>query len=107
VHQRLVSILKPQEPVSNRMRYDGVIEHLGLKPEPYWQELYGLWSKFRNPMSHRMAKQDKSEDSIKDELIAESRIAGAINCMILKLMNYSGYVRISVCEGDGGKYAQI
>jgi hypothetical protein len=106
-HQRLVSILKPAEPVNNRMRYEAVIEHLGLKPQAYWQELYGLWSKFRNPMSHRMAKEDKSEDSIKDELIAESRIAGAINCMILKLMNYSGYVRISAYEGDSGKYAQI
>jgi len=103
-HERLVSILKPAEPVNNRMRYEAVIEHLGLKPQAYWQELYGLWSKFRNPMSHRMAKEDKSEDSIKDEFIAESRIAGAINCMILKLMNYSGYVRLSVYED---KYGQI
>jgi len=101
---RLAAILKPAEPVNNRMRYDAVIEYLGLKPSAYWQELYGLWSKFRNPISHRMAKEDKSEDSIKDELIAESRIAGAINCMILRLMNYSGYVRLSVYED---KYGQI
>jgi hypothetical protein len=37
-------------------------------------------------------------------MLAESRIAGAINCMILKLMNYSGYARLSVYED---KYAQI
>ncbi|MHB9008007.1 MAG: hypothetical protein ACYDC1_13860, partial [Limisphaerales bacterium] len=102
-HERLVSILKAAEPVNNRMRYEAVIEHLGLKPEAYWQELYGLWSKFRNPMSHRMAKEDKSEDSIKDEVIAESRIAGALNCMVLRLMNYSGYVRHSVYEDKYGK----
>jgi hypothetical protein len=103
-YKRLAAILTPAEPVNNRMRYDAVIEHLGLKPQAQWQELYGLWSKFRNPMSHRMAKEDKSEDSIKDELIAESRIAGAINCLILKLMKYSGYVRLSVYED---KYGQI
>ncbi len=103
-HERLVSILKPAEPVNNRMRYEAVIEHLGLKPQAYWQELYGLWNKFRNPMSHRMAKEDKCEESIKDELIAESRISGAINCMILKLMNYSGYVRLSAYDD---KYGQI
>lgn len=98
-----MAILKPAEPVNNRMRYDGVIEHLGLKPQAYWQELYGLWSKFRNPMSHRMAKEDKAEDSVRGELIAESRIAGAINCMILKLMKYSGYVRLSVYEDKFGQ----
>jgi hypothetical protein len=103
-YQRLSAILANADPVNIRMRFDAVFEHLGLKPQEKWQELHGLWSKFRNPISHRMSKANESEESYKEDLLAESRIAGAINCMILKLMNYSGYVRLSVFED---KYAQI
>lgn len=103
-YQRLSSILANADSVNIRMRFDAVFDHLGLKPQEKWQELHGLWSKFRNPISHRMSKANESEESHKEDLLAESRIAGAINCMILKLMNYSGYVRLSVFED---KYAQI
>jgi hypothetical protein len=103
-YQRLSSILTNAESVNNRMRFDAVIEYVGLKPQDKWQELYGQWSKFRNPISHRMSKGNESEESAREELFAESRFAGAINCMILKLMNYSGYVRLSVFED---KYGQI
>jgi len=51
-----------------------------------------------------MSKANESDESYEEDLLAESRIAGAINCMILKLMNYSGYVRRSAFEA---KYAQI
>jgi hypothetical protein len=103
-YQRLAAILNNADPVNTRMRFDAVIEYLGLKPQDRWQELHGLWSKFRNPISHRMSKDNESEESYKEESLAESRIAGAINCMILKLMNYSGYVRLSAFED---KYGQI
>jgi hypothetical protein len=103
-YRRLSTILTNADPVNIRMRFDAVIEHLGLKPLDKWHELHGLWSKFRNPISHRMSKDNQSEESIKEESLAESRIAGAINCMILKLMNYSGYVRLSAFED---KYGQI
>jgi hypothetical protein len=103
-YKRLAGILSNAEPLNIRMRFDAVIEHLGLKPEQKWPELYGLWSKLRNPISHRMANGSESEESIIEETVAESRIAGAINCMILKLMKYSGYVLLSAYED---KYGQI
>jgi hypothetical protein len=103
-YKRLAGILSNAEPVNIRMRFDAVIEHLGLKPEQKWPELFGLWSKLRNPISHRMANGSESEGSIIEETVAESRIAGAINCMILKLMKYSGYVQLSAYEE---KYGQI
>ena len=103
-YQRLSAILTNADPVNIRMRFEAVIDHLGLKSQGKWQELYCLWSKFRNPISHRMSKGDESEESIKDSLLAESSIAGAVNCMILKLMDYSGYARLSTYEE---KYAQI
>jgi len=103
-YQRLATILTGAEPVNARMRFNAAVEHLGLKPQGSWQALFDLWRSSRNPISHRMSKGDQSEDSVKEELIAESRIAGAINCMILRLMGYSGYVRQSVYED---KYTQI
>jgi len=102
-HQRLSAILTNADSVNIRMRFEAVVEHLGLKPQKRWRELYGLWSKFRNPLSHRISKGDESEESMKDDWIAESRIAGAINCMILKLMNYSGYARLSAYEDTYGQ----
>jgi hypothetical protein len=45
-----------------------------------------------------MSKGNESEEAVREELLAESRIAGAINCMILRLMNYSGYVQLSTYE---------
>lgn len=104
VYRRLAGIVKAAEPVNNRTRYEAVIQHLNLKPEQQWLDLYTLWQKSRNPVSHRMSGGAESEDSIKEELYAESRIAGAINCFILKLMGYSGYVRMSTYED---KYGQI
>jgi hypothetical protein len=103
-YDRLSAILANAEPLNARMRFEAVIEHLDLKPREKWQELFELWQKFRNPMSHRMSKSNKSDDLANEELFAESRIAGAINCMILKLMKYSGYVNFSVFEDV---YAQI
>jgi hypothetical protein len=103
VYQRLAAIVINVDPVNIRMRFDAVVEHLGLKPQAKWQELYCLWSKFRNPVSHRMSKADEPDGSLKDDLVAESRIAGAINCMILKLMSYSGYVRLSAYEDEYGQ----
>lgn len=101
---RLIAILSNAEPVNNRLRFGAVIEHLGLMPQDKWQELYDLWSKFRNPISHRMSENNDSANAINEDLLAESKIAGAINCMILKLMNYTGPVRLSAFED---KYTRI
>jgi len=102
--KRLIAILSNAEPVNNRLRFAAVIEHLRLTPPDKWEELHDLWSKFRNPISHRMAKNDDSDKSVQEDLLAESKIAGAINCMILKLMNYAGPVRLSTYED---KYTRI
>ena len=57
-----------------------------------------------NSLSHRMSADVDTEDSQKNETFARSRIAGGINCLVLKLMGYSGYVRLSAFED---KYGQI
>jgi len=101
---RIFGILTNAEATSTRMKFDSVIEHLELKPSDEWRRLYKLWTSCRNPLSHRMAKADESEQAVKNDMVAESDIAGAINCLALKLMGYSGQVQRSTFEG---KYVEI
>ena len=96
--QRILAILANAESTNARMKFDSVVEHLGLKPEDDWRRLFKLWQDSRNPLSHRLAENDESEQSVKEDMAAESNIAGAINCMVLKLTGYSGYVQRSVFE---------
>jgi len=103
-HTRLASILANAEFMNARMRYEAVIQHLGLPLDEKWKDLFEVWRDARNPLSHRMSGGGDSDQSIKDEIVAESKIAGAINCMVLKLMGYSGYVRVSTV---GDEYIQI
>lgn len=102
--ERLIAILSNAEPINNRLRFGAVIEHLGLTPADKWLRLYDLWSKFRNPVSHRMSENNDSAKSVNENLLAESQIAGAINCIMLKLMDYTGLVRLSAYED---KYTHI
>lgn len=103
-YQRILTILTNAESTNLRMKFQAVIEHLSLRPEDEWQQLFALWTGCRNPLSHRMAESDDSEASVKQNMVAESNIAGSINCMVLKLMGYSGWVQRSAFEG---KYAEI
>jgi hypothetical protein len=102
-YTRLSKILSSANPVSPPMRFNEVLDHLGLSEVEGYEELYGLWSGVRNPLSHRMSDSDESEEAWKKNVDAESRIAGAINCLVLKLMDYSGWVRLSAFENKYGK----
>lgn len=94
-YDRIVNILTSARPLRPKDKFEAIISHWQLKPKEQWNEVYASWERYRNPLSHRMSEGDESEESIKETLLAESKIAGAINCMILKLMNYSGIVRLS------------
>jgi hypothetical protein len=100
--QRLIAILANAEPVNNRLRFCSVINYLALEPQERWNDLYDLWGRFRNPLSHRMS-QNKSNDSAEEDTLVESKIAGAINCVVLKLMGYAGPVRFSAFEDKYGR----
>jgi hypothetical protein len=103
-YERIVRILTGAASTDTRAKFEAVIEYLGLKPEDEWKQVFILWKRSRNPLSHRMAENDESEQSVKNDMAAESNIAGAINCMVLKLMGYSGHVQRSTFEN---KYAVI
>jgi hypothetical protein len=101
--ERLHAILVNAEAVNLRAKFQALIAHLGLNRQ-LWEEIYSVWSKSRNPMAHRITRNDESEEGLRDDLIAESRIAGAINCLVLKLIGYTGLARRSAYEEN---YVQI
>jgi hypothetical protein len=67
-----------------------------------WKSIHKEWTLYRNPLSHRIAGSPGEEKNFGGELLAVSRLAGAVNAVILKLMGYSGMARISTFE-DGYK----
>ena len=81
-------------PVAKMFR--AVVEHLHLPWENDWEVLCAFWKENRNRLVHRATKTE-DDDTFLDYLI-ESRVAGAINMLILKLMGYQGYVVSSVYE---------
>lgn len=63
-----------------------------------WVKIHKEWGSFRNPLSHKISGQDRLKDDLSGELLAVSRISGAINIIILKLMGYSGIARVSTYD---------
>jgi hypothetical protein len=88
-YERLAAILRNAEPVNIRGEFQAVVEHLRLKPD-YWEDIFAVWTASRNPASHRITENDESEEASHTALKAESKIAGAINVMVLTLIGYSG-----------------
>jgi hypothetical protein len=66
--------------------------------------IFSTWQKARNPIVHDTTRADRTEDQFKESVINESRIAGAINILLLKLFGYSGLMRESAFEE---KYRKI
>lgn len=88
-YNRLHSILQHAEALRIRDQFNDVVSHLGLNAD-YWGEAYRRWTRSRNPASHRITSSDGSEDTDRAAIIAESRLAGAINGLVLKLVGYTG-----------------
>jgi hypothetical protein len=92
-YSRLQRILTEARPLNFRMIYDSVIANLGFQTAERWEDIYKMWSANRHPLSHRMTGKEADEPSGKADSMAESKIAGAINCILLKAMGYSGLMQ--------------
>ena len=102
-YDRIVGILTSAAVLRLKDEFEAVLDHLSLGPKERWLGVFELWHDYRNPLSHRLSNDNGSEVSMKEDILAESKIAGAINCMILKLMGYSGLVRLSAFEDEYGR----
>ena len=95
--KRISRILKSMDAVNIKMRFEAVWTQLAISWPSEWEPMFKTWSRFRNPLSHRLSA-DSSSQAVNDNLVAESRLAGAINCVLLRLAGYVGVVRLSTVE---------
>jgi hypothetical protein len=84
--------------------FQAVVNYFGLKWQDDMEDIFKTWKRARHPLVHGKAHAEMSEDELKASIINESRIAGAINILLLKLFGYSGHMRYSTFEDE---YRQI
>jgi hypothetical protein len=99
---RLSGIVASASSESIREIVEAVTAELWENSPLDWKAIHKEWTTYRNPLSHKITGSPGEEKDFRGELLAVSRIAGAINAIILKLMGYSGMARISTFE-DGYK----
>jgi hypothetical protein len=103
-YRRLFGIVQSANPFSIEKIFQAVVRHLTLKWEGDMEVVFETWKLARNRLVHDKRRAEQSEDEVRESILNESRIAGAINILVLKLVGYSGWMRSSAFED---KYRQI
>jgi hypothetical protein len=94
--QRIAAALEHAKAIRVRDKFRALCDHFGLNQKEMKPHL-DSWIKRRNPLSHGRW------DSTSEDFIDQSRIAGAINILVLKLMGYSGRMRAVAIGRDVGE----
>jgi hypothetical protein len=102
--RRLHNVVKTAQPFTMEQMFHAVVSHFELKWQDDMENIFKTWKRARNPLVHGKTRAEISEDEQKASVLDESRIAGAINILLLKLFGYSGHMRCSTFE-DG--YRQV
>ena len=97
-YKRLRNIVQSAEAFNVKQMIQTIGNHFGLKWEADMELLFKTWNDARHLRVHRGEYSTRSEDNQKASIIAESRIAGAINILLLKLFGYSGIMNCSIFE---------
>ena len=100
-YDRVRKVLTTASLFSLREMLQAVARHLGLGWESYLGDIFKTWKDARNPLVHDTSRAYRTEDEWKELALNESRIAGAINVLLLKLFGYSGMMRASAFEENG------
>jgi hypothetical protein len=103
-YSRLQNVVRSARPFTQREICQAVCSHLGIVWKGEMEVAFDTWKNARNSLMHARERADQSEDEIKAATVNESRIAGMINIVVLKLMGYSGWVNTSAFED---RYRQI
>jgi hypothetical protein len=85
--ERLAGSLSHAEAFRVKHKFKALCEHFGLKFNEEMKRHLEAWEAQRNPLMHGNLKARDAD------FVHQSRIAGAINILLLKLMGYSGPVR--------------
>jgi hypothetical protein len=79
-----------------REKFEAVANKLGLKWQKDWEDLYDFWARWRHRVIHRGTRAGVI--SAPDSFKIESRMAGAIYLLVLRVMGYRGIAIKSVLE---------
>jgi hypothetical protein len=96
--RRFQAIVTNSEFYAAREKFRSVGEHLGFKWEGDWQEVFKFWAKWRSRLIHRGSSRDDDEESVATNFNIGSRVIGAIDMLVLKLMGYEGAMVSSTFE---------
>lgn len=103
-YRRLHRYISSAQLLSFEGRFRAVVDWFALKWDGDMELVYQVWREARHPIVHGADRAGQSELELKNSMLAESRIAGALNILFLKLIGYSGPVSVSAFEG---KYRQV
>jgi BMFP domain-containing protein YqiC len=103
-YERLHKMVSDAHPFEIRAMSQAVFESLDLVWSDEIETIFEIWKNARNDLFHYKSRAMRSDDKWKKILEDESRIAGLINILLLKLFGYSGQMRCSAIEE---KYRQI
>lgn len=103
-YKRVYDVLRSAEVFNAKHMLQTIVHHFGLQWENDMELVFKTWQEIRHVSVHHSGYATRSDAELKKTNLAESRIAGAINMLLLKLFGYSGYMRHSAFE-DG--YRQI
>ncbi|NJK91957.1 MAG: hypothetical protein HC904_09090 [Blastochloris sp.] len=70
-----------------------------MKWEEREEEAFKFWKENRNDILHD-GRYERPDGELVNELYVESRLAGAINIFVLRLMGYEGIVSASAFEDE-------
>ena len=100
--RQAVSSAQPTKPLKIEKKFEMVCNHLGLRWEGRMKVVKDAWDQVRNDFAHGDFREGASitEEVQKADILAESRIAGGFNIILLKLFGYSGPYKPSVYEPE-------
>jgi hypothetical protein len=103
-YHRLHNYVNSAQVHSFEQKLRAVTAWFALKWEGDTELSYQVWRDARHPMVHGGNRTGQSEADLKSSMLAESRIAGALNILVLKLIGYSGPMSASAFEEE---YRQV
>jgi hypothetical protein len=92
--RRLAGSLEHARTFRVKDKFRAICAHFGLKYKPEMKRHFDSWAAKRNPLSHGRW------DSDVEDFVHQSRIAGAINIFVLKLMGFSGRMKAVTISAD-------
>ena len=97
-YERLHTVIVSAQKFTIREIFQGVVQRLGLDWDGEMESVFRTWKTARNPSVHKQERAARTEDELRQSMLDESRIAGAINVLVLKLVGYSGMAALSILD---------